>query len=65
VEPQEYISFEVIMTIGHGRAADWYKVEILLHELTEGHPPFYNAEQHDLFQKILKDPMPFPSMINN
>jgi serine/threonine protein kinase len=58
------MSPEVIMNVGHGRAADWYTVGILLYELTVGHPPFYNAEPHALFKKILKDPMPFPSGMN-
>ena len=42
----EYMAPEVIMNVGHGRAADWYTVGILLYELIVGHPPFYNAEPH-------------------
>lgn len=36
----EYMAPEIIMDLGHGRAADWYTLGILLYELTVGHAPF-------------------------
>jgi serine/threonine protein kinase len=51
---------EVIMSIGHGRAADWYTLGILLYELTVGRPPFMHDDTFELFKIILRDPIEFP-----
>lgn len=36
----EYMAPEVIMNTGHGAAADWYTLGILIYEMTVGRPPF-------------------------
>lgn len=55
----EYMSPEVIMSIGHGRGADWYTLGILLYELTCGRPPFMDNDTYEIFKKVLKHPIPF------
>jgi len=56
----EYMAPEVIMNVGHGRAADWYTLGILLYELTVGRPPFMNDDTFELFKIILRDSIEFP-----
>ena len=51
---------EVIMNVGHGRAADWYTLGILLYEFTVGKPPFMHEDTFELFKIILRDPIEFP-----
>lgn len=46
----EYMAPEVILGLGHGRAADWYTLGILLFELTAGKPPFYNSDPYEIFK---------------
>ena len=53
------MSPEVIMSLGHGRGADWYTLGILLYELTNGYPPFMDNDTYEIFKKVLKDPIPF------
>lgn len=53
------MSPEVIMSLGHGRGADWYTLGILLYELTCGRPPFMDNDTYEIFKKVLKDPIPF------
>lgn len=36
----EYIPPEIILNVGHGRAADWYTLGIFAYELIMGRPPF-------------------------
>lgn len=52
---------EVIMNIGHGRAADWYTLGILLYELTVGRPPFMHDDTFELLKIILRDSIEFSS----
>ena len=51
---------EVIMHLGHSRAADWYTLGILLYELTVGRPPFSNPDPFKIFEMVLKRELPFP-----
>lgn len=51
---------EVIMNVGHGRAADWYTLGILLYELTVGKPPFTHDDTFELFKIVLRDQIEFP-----
>ena len=55
----EYMAPEVIMNVGHGRAADWYTVGIFIYELIYGRPPFMHADTYEVFKLILREPIPF------
>lgn len=52
---------EVIMNTGHGRAADWYTLGILMYELATGKPPFMHNDTFELLRMVLKETIPYPS----
>ena len=56
----EYMAPEVIMGLGHGTAADWYTLGILIYELSVGKPPFSHKDPYELFRQVLRRPIPFP-----
>jgi serine/threonine protein kinase len=56
----EYMAPEVILGLGHGRAADWYTLGILLFELTVGKPPFYDSDPYEIFKQVLRVPIAYP-----
>ena len=56
----EYMAPEIITNTGHGRAADWYTLGILLYELTVGRPPVEESDPQKIFDKILTEPITFP-----
>ena len=56
----EYMAPEVILGLGHGRAADWYTLGILLFELTVGKPPFYDSDPYEIFKQVLRVPIVYP-----
>lgn len=56
----EYMAPEVIMNVGHGRAADWYTLGIFIYELLYGRPPFMHNDTYEVFKLILREPIPFP-----
>lgn len=55
----EYMSPEVIMNVGHGRAADWYTLGIFIYELMNGRPPFMHSDTYEVFKMTLRNPIPF------
>jgi serine/threonine protein kinase len=57
----EYMAPEVILNVGHGRAADYYTLGILIYELTVGKPPFMDHDTYNVFKMILREKIPFPS----
>lgn len=56
----EYMAPEVIQNIGHGRAADWYTLGILIYELIVGRPPFSSNDPYQTLQMIQKEPIVYP-----
>ena len=52
---------EVIMNTGHGRAADWYTMGILMYELATGKPPFMHNDTFELLRMVLKETISFPN----
>ncbi len=59
----EYIPPEIILNIGHGRAADWYTLGIFIYELICGRPPFMHEDTYEVFKMTLRKKIPFPSEI--
>lgn len=57
----EYMAPEVILNVGHGRAADFYTLGILAYELAIGRPPFMDADTYNVFKMVLREKTPFPS----
>lgn len=60
----EYIAPEVILNTGHGRAADWYTLGILIYELMVGRPPFMHADTYEVFKMTLREKIPFPAELS-
>ena len=61
----EYIAPEIILNQGHGKAADWWTLGILIYEMHAGFDPFGGGECDDImkiYKKILKGKITFPSI---
>eukprot|EP01083_Nonionella_stella_P044270 119260_1 len=61
----EYLAPEIVMSIGHGKAVDWWSMGILLYELTVGIPPFYSQNINEMYRKIQEAPLLFPPNLSN
>eukprot|EP00850_Spirogloea_muscicola_P004955 SM000022S07169 [mRNA] locus=s22:363507:366304:+ [translate_table: standard] len=57
----EYMAPEILLAKGHGKAADWWSVGILLFEMLTGQPPYCHDNRQKLQQKIVKDKIKFPT----
>jgi serine/threonine protein kinase len=57
----EYLAPEIVMSVGHTMAVDWWSLGILLYELTIGIPPFYSQNVNEMYRKIQTSPLFFPS----
>ena len=52
-----YLAPEMIKKVGHGKNVDWYLLGVLLYEMLEGIPPFYDHDKDILFKNILNNPV--------
>tara|TARA_B110000285_G_C15085292_1_gene595868 strand:- start:352 stop:612 length:261 start_codon:yes stop_codon:yes gene_type:complete len=50
----EYLAPEMIEGTGHDHSLDWWALGILVYEMLIGIPPFYNKNQHVMYEKIQK-----------
>lgn len=57
----EYIAPELLQAKGYTRSVDWWTLGTLLFEFLTGLPPFYDKNTNTMYQKILQDPLKFPS----
>ncbi|KAF5226715.1 putative rac serine-threonine kinase [Trypanosoma cruzi] len=55
----EYIAPEFLLGQPHGRAVDWWALGILLYEMIEGIPPFFNENSNEMYEEILKGELKF------
>lgn len=52
-----YLAPEMIKKTGHGKNVDWYLLGVLIYEMLEGIPPFYDHDKEVLFKNILNNPV--------
>jgi protein kinase A len=57
----EYIAPEIILNQGHGKAADWWTLGILIYEMHTGIDPFSDDDTMSIYKNILKGKVQFPS----
>lgn len=60
----EYLAPEIIQSKGHGKAADWWALGILIFEMIAGYPPFFDDNPFGIYEKILAGKVHFPSHID-
>jgi len=58
----DYFAPEMIASMGHTHAVDWWALGILLFELMSGHPPFESPYPMQIYAKVMKGvaKIPFP-----
>eukprot|EP00250_Pteridium_aquilinum_P017834 c23796_g1_i1 orf=218-1660(-) len=61
----EYMAPEILLAKGHGKAADWWSVGILLYEMLTGQPPFTHRNRQKLQDKIVKDKIKLPTYLSS
>eukprot|EP00927_Polykrikos_kofoidii_P072733 TRINITY_DN68822_c0_g1_i1.p1 TRINITY_DN68822_c0_g1~~TRINITY_DN68822_c0_g1_i1.p1 ORF type:complete len:828 (+),score=187.91 TRINITY_DN68822_c0_g1_i1:164-2647(+) len=63
----EYFAPELIQSVGHGVALDWWTLGILIFELLSGTSPFVSKAQVEIYKKVLRgvDEVNFPSSIGS
>ncbi|KIJ12735.1 hypothetical protein PAXINDRAFT_171043 [Paxillus involutus ATCC 200175] len=60
----EYIAPELLESQGYTKTVDWWTLGVLLYEMMTGLPPFYDENVNTMYQRILTDPLLFPSDIS-
>jgi len=60
----EYIAPELLESQGYTKTVDWWTLGVLLYEMMTGLPPFYDENVNIMYQRILRDPLHFPSDIS-
>lgn len=56
----EYLAPEIIQSKGHGKAVDWWALGILIYEMLQGYPPFFDDNAFGIYEKILDGKIYFP-----
>ena len=56
-----YLAPEVLLNKGHGKAADWWTLGVLLYEMIAGIDPFNDEDPMVTYNKILQRQIHFPS----
>ena len=59
----EYLAPEVLTRSGHGKAADFYSLGVVLYELLTGQPPFYHTNPERLYHKTMHDVLRIPNYL--
>mmetsp|Transcript_11783 Transcript_11783/g.22778 ORF Transcript_11783/g.22778 Transcript_11783/m.22778 type:complete len:320 (-) Transcript_11783:14-973(-) len=60
-----YLAPEIILNKGHGKAADWWTLGVLLYELLVGIDPFYDEDPMTTYKKILSGRIRFPRLFDS
>lgn len=60
----EYLAPEVIQNKGHGRAADYWALGVLMFEMICGHPPFFGSDSFATYEAILAGNLRYPAHVD-
>lgn len=55
---------EMLLKVGHNYPIDYYCLGALLYELVIGLPPFYSQVTDEIYDRILKEDVTFPSRVS-
>lgn len=61
----DYMAPEIVAGRGHGMAADWWSLGILLYEMLTGAPPFRAKNRSLLQKKITSEKIKFPPFLSS
>ena len=59
-----YLAPEMLNRCGHGKAVDWYLLGVLFYELLVGVPPYFTANQEQIFRNIQKAELYIPPFVS-
>jgi len=59
----EYLAPEILNQSGYNRNIDWWTLGVLLYEMLCGLPPYYDESVHEMYRKILEDPLVFSDVV--
>lgn len=57
----EYLAPELLLGQGYTKVVDYWTLGVLFYEMLTGLPPFYDQDTNAMYHKILKNPLVFPS----
>eukprot|EP00123_Amoebidium_parasiticum_P013498 comp21990_c1_seq1/m.31792 comp21990_c1_seq1/g.31792 ORF comp21990_c1_seq1/g.31792 comp21990_c1_seq1/m.31792 type:complete len:473 (-) comp21990_c1_seq1:231-1649(-) len=57
----EYLAPEIILSKGYNHAVDWWALGVLIYEMRSGHAPFVDANQMEMYRKIVEGRLAFPN----
>lgn len=60
----EFLAPEVVRGVGHGKAADWWALGVLMYEMLCGFPPFWDKTPLGIYGKILAGDFQFPKHVD-
>eukprot|EP01132_Coremiostelium_polycephalum_P005243 gene5243-6524_t len=61
----EYLAPEIITGVGHGKAADWWSVGILLFEMLTGRSPFLASNRNDMYKAMIQGNLRLPLFLSS
>ncbi|KAM9958049.1 hypothetical protein ACTFIW_013025 [Dictyostelium discoideum] len=61
----EYLAPEIITGAGHGKAADWWSVGILLFEMLTGRSPFLASNRNDMYKSMIQGNLRMPMFLSS
>lgn len=50
---------------GHGKTVDWYLLGVLLYEMLNGLPPYFDQDRDKMFEKIKTHKLKYHSSLSN
>ena len=59
-----YLSPEMILGEGHGKALDWYGIGVVFFELLTGKPPYFDESPEKMMQNIKSGDIDYPARLS-